>query len=267
MATVLIKPELEAGPAVRQPHPSIPPEHLPNYDALVTEDDQPVDNTISERQMRLLADALYASWQRPGEDKRFLAFANVGLFYSVYSPPLVPDFLLSLDVDPPTGNLMEKRNRSYFIWEYGKPPEVVIEIVSNREGGEDTSKLSAYARIGVMYYVIFDPNEELRADVLRVYELSSLRRYEALSEPWLSVVGLGLTLWEGAYQDVSARWLRWCDREGNLLLTGAERAEHERQRAEQQRQRAEQAEARIARLVAQLRAAGIEPANGESHVE
>ncbi len=251
MATVLIKPELQAGAATQQPHPSIPPEHLPNYDAFVTEDDQPVDNMISERQMRLLADALYASWQRPGEDKRFVAFANVGLFYSVYSPPLVPDFLLSLDVDPPTGNLMEKRKRSYFIWEYGKPPDVVIEIVSNREGGEDTTKLGAYARIGVTYYVIFDPEEALQAGVLRAYELSSRRRYEMLTEPWLSAVGLGLTLWEGVYQDVSARWLRWCDRQGNLLLTGAERAER--------------AEARIQRLTAQLRAAGIEPANGEPH--
>ena len=252
MATVLIKPELQAGTVGRQPHPSIPPEHLPNYDAFVTEDDQPVDNTISERQMRLLADALYASWQQPGEDKRFLAFANVGLFYSVYSPPLVPDFLLSLDVDPPTGNLMEKRNRSYFIWEYGKPPDVVIEIVSNREGGEDTTKIAAYARIGVMCYVIFDPEEALRAGVLRTYELSSQRRYEMLREPWLSAVELGLTLWEGVYQDVSARWLRWCDRQGNLLLTGVERAER--------------AEARLQRLTAQLRAAGIEPANGDSNV-
>lgn len=253
VATVSIKPEVKAGPA---PHPAIPPEHLPNYDALVTEDDQPVDNSFSERQMRLLADALYASWQRAGEDKRFLAFANVGLFFSIYSPPLVPDFLLSLDVDPPAGNLMEKRNHSYFIWEYGKPPDVVIEIVSNREGGEDNAKLAAYARIGVTYYVIFDPDEELQAGVLRVYELLPQRQYEPLAEPWLSAVGLGLTLWEGEYQGIAATWLRWRDEHGNLLLTGAERAE-------QQRQRAEQAEARIARLTARLREAGIEPANGD----
>jgi hypothetical protein len=47
-------------------------------------------------------------------------------------------------------------------------------------------------------------------------------------------------------------WLRWCDREGTLILTGAERAEQERQLAEQERLRAE-------RLSAQLRALGIEP--------
>jgi hypothetical protein len=47
-------------------------------------------------------------------------------------------------------------------------------------------------------------------------------------------------------------WLRWWDLQGNLLLTGEERAERERQRAERERQRAD-------RLAAQLRSLGIEP--------
>ena len=47
-------------------------------------------------------------------------------------------------------------------------------------------------------------------------------------------------------------WLRWWDRDGNLLLTGAERAEQEKQRAEQERQRAE-------RLAAKLRELGVDP--------
>lgn len=47
-------------------------------------------------------------------------------------------------------------------------------------------------------------------------------------------------------------WLRWWDLQGNLLLTGEERAEQESQRAEQERQRAD-------RLTAQLRSLGVEP--------
>ncbi len=46
--------------------------------------------------------------------------------------------------------------------------------------------------------------------------------------------------------------MRWWDEQGELLLWGSELAEQERQRTEQERQRAE-------RLIAQLRAAGIEP--------
>jgi hypothetical protein len=43
--------------------------------------------------------------------------------------------LLSLGVQRPT-DLSQRRNRSYFVWEFGKVPEVCIEIVSNAEGDE-----------------------------------------------------------------------------------------------------------------------------------
>jgi hypothetical protein len=61
-----------------------------------------------------------------------------------------------------------------------------------------------------------------------------------------------VTLWEGKYEDTPGVWLRWTDAAGNLLLTGKERAEQERQRAEQERQRADA-------LAAKLRALGIDP--------
>jgi hypothetical protein len=51
----------------------------------------------------------------------------------VKKPPVVPDTLLSLDVDFPE-DLQLKHNRSYFVWEYGKVPELVIEVASNLEG-------------------------------------------------------------------------------------------------------------------------------------
>ena len=87
-------------------------------------------------------------------------------------------------------------------------------------------------------------------------------------------------MWSGSYQNQTQHWLRWWDREGNLLLTGSERArleslhaEQERQRAEQERQRADaesqraDAESQRAdaereqkeRLVAYLRSQGIDP--------
>ena len=53
---------------------------------------------------------------------------------------MVPDVMLSLDVSI-ADDLQEKKNRSYFVWRFGKPPEVVIEIVSNREGEELGEKL------------------------------------------------------------------------------------------------------------------------------
>jgi hypothetical protein len=61
-----------------------------------------------------------------------------------------------------------------------------------------------------------------------------------------------VTLWRGSYQGCGDTWLRWCDRDGAVILTGEERAEAERARAEAERERAE-------RLAAKLRAAGIDP--------
>ncbi|MDZ7379311.1 MAG: Uma2 family endonuclease [candidate division KSB1 bacterium] len=239
-------------------------ENMPNMDALVTEDDTPVDNIFSAKQQRLLVEPLYSSWAGPGEGRVFLADANVGVFYAVSQPPLVPDAFLSIDVRAPA-DPWPKAHRSYFIWMYGKPPDVVIEVVSNQKGAEDERKLRIYAQIGVTYYVIFDPTGQLGTEPLRIYRLHE-GVYHQSQEGWFPRVGLGVRLWHGVYEDMEQTWLRWCDREGNVVPTGAERAataqdqaEQERQRAEQERQRAEQERQRAERLVVQLRALGVEP--------
>src|SRR5437588_11279305 len=67
------------------------PEDEPNIDHLVMEDDTPVDSIFTERQESLLVEPLYSSWAGPGEGRPFLALADVGLFYSVEKPAVVPD--------------------------------------------------------------------------------------------------------------------------------------------------------------------------------
>ena len=240
-----------------QASPPLDLECLPNYDLIVTEDDTPVENIFSERQPTLLTDALYASWKGPGDGLPFLSMGNVGLFFAVKQPPLVPDFLLSLDVEVPD-NVFPKENRSYFIWNYGKPPDLVIEIVSNKTGGEVDVKPRMYAKIGVTYYVIHDPQNLLGGGVLQVFALHG-RGYEPVSADFLPEIGLGLSLWNGKYAGVSTEWLRWCDRTGQLLLTSEERVIHQQQRADQEQQRADQEQQRADRLVAQLKSLGIEP--------
>jgi hypothetical protein len=157
---------------------------------------------------------------------------------------------LSLDVSP-AEDLSVKGNRSYFTWLRGKAPDVVIEIVSDKRGGEDTLKMLDYARIGIPCYVIFDPEHHLGPETLRGF-LLKLRTYEAAPLDWLPDVGLGLMLWEGVYESQPGRWLRWCDRNHTPIPTGRERADRERDRADKARQRIEQ-------LEAQLRALGTEP--------
>lgn len=211
---------------------------LVNY--LVTENDEPVDNMFSAKQQRLLVEPIYSSWKptpkedSPTQPRVFLADVNVGVFHTTNRPPLVPDFFLSLDVQPHE-DWHSKLHRSYFVFTFGKPPEVVVEIVSNREGNELGSKLRDYALMGVDYYVVFDPEKLLSEDTLRVYEPGLWKRYHLREDYQLPEVGLKLTLWKGAFEGVEDTWLRWCDAEGNLILTGQERADQEsiaRQKAE-----------------------------------
>ncbi len=150
---------------------------------------------------------------------------------------------LSLDVTV-AEDWWRKEHRSYFIWEFGKPPELVVEIVSNTEGGEDTEKRKKYAWMKVPYYVIYGPQRQVMKDVLTVYRLQGVR-YERQETLQFEDLKLGLTLWEGEFEGKVDTWLRWTDEHSVLIPTGKERAEHEHQRAE-----------RYAEL---LREAGIDP--------
>lgn len=195
---------------------------------LITEDDEPVDNLFSERQQRLLAGSLYASWkptnQDTGELLKFIAASNVGVFSSVYQSPIVPDVFLSMDVEFQKDWLM-KEHRAYFIWEFDKPPDVAIEIVSNTKGGEISKKKNRYAQIDITYYVVFDPFRALSSEKLRVFERGFGKRYVERKDFDLPDVGLSLTLWQGEFEGWTDEWLRWVDTDGNLILTGNERAE------------------------------------------
>ncbi|GCA91127.1 hypothetical protein MiTa_04495 [Microcystis aeruginosa NIES-4264] len=85
---------------------------------------------------------------------------------------------------------------------------------------------------------------------------------------WIAEINLFLGVWQGSKAEFTTNWLRWWDKSGNLLLSGSELVEQERQRAEQERQRAEQAELELEqeqiarqRLVQKLKELGVNPEN------
>lgn len=95
-------------------------------------------------------------------------------------------------------------------------------------------------------YVIFDPS----SGDIEVYRLGDSGRYQlqtadANGRYWIGELNLFLGVWQGTKENRDGYWLRWWNEAGELLLWGFELASQERQRAE--------------RLLAQLRAAGIEP--------
>ena len=68
----------------------------------------------------------------------------------------------------------------------------------------------------------------------------------------IAPLGVELGIWQGTYLGVELPWLRWWDAQGNLLLSGTEKAQQAESKLEQERLRAE-------RLADRLRAMGIDP--------
>jgi hypothetical protein len=257
--------------------------HWPDLSGLVTEDDEPVDNLFSERQRPLLVVPLHETWEGPppredGAARPFLAASDVGVFNTPHEPAIAPDAFLAVDVRLPD-DLGRPDGKSYFVWLYGKPPDVVIEIVGNRKGGELDRKLRRYEWMGVPYYVVFDRYHFLGTRRIHAFELRG-GAYEAVGEPRFERLGLALAEWSGDYMGHHDDWLRWHRLDGSVVSTAAElhtvarqraEAEHqraekehehaqeERQRAEEERQRAEEERQRADRLAARLRALGIDP--------
>ncbi len=101
------------------------------------------------------------------------------------------------------------------------------------------------------YYVIYDPDEFLSEEPLRIYELRG-RSYERITAQPLPEVGLSLSLWQGAFEGSFDTWLRWSDAQGNPVPTGAEgrrQVEAELKRVIEEKER----------LAARLRELGIDP--------
>jgi Uma2 family endonuclease len=237
----------------------------------------------------LLTDSIEPILQQRHPDGQYCIGQDCGIYWRLTDPPErgaeAPDWFYVPNV-PPTLN--GQIRRSYVLWQELIPPFIVIEFASGdgseerdntplpraEQGTQKPGKYWIYEKvIRPAYYAIYEVNRasvEVYCLVAGQYQL--LATNERGHYP-ISPLGVELGIWQGRYQNSELPWLRWWDEQGNLLLTGHERAEQaesqleqerqraeqERQRAEQERQRAEQAELRLQRLAAQLRAAGIEP--------
>lgn len=240
-------------------------------------EDEPVENTGQP----LLAGALRESLEIAGFIKpEMLIVSNFGLCATVNGEIVVkaPDWLYI----PSVKEVLPER-RSYTSYLEGEFPLIVMEFLSHNDGGEYSVKRSFppgkwffYEQVlQVPIYVIFEPNGGL----LEFYELKNDRYQLQLPDEngrhWIENMGLFLGTWQGEKEGRNGYWLRWWDKNGNLLPWGLEqiakekevaeqerqRAERERERAEQERQRAEQEKQEKERLIAFLVSQGIDPNN------
>ncbi|WP_017655719.1 Uma2 family endonuclease [Fortiea contorta] len=219
-------------------------------------EDEPVENTGQP----ILAGALGESLEISGFiQPQMLIASNFGLCATLNGQFIVkaPDW-----VYVPRVNQVLANRKSYTPNLEGDIPTVVMEFLSDTEGGEYSVKRTYppgkwffYEQVlQVPIYIIFEPDGGL----VEFYQLEN-GRYE-LQQPdengrhWINFMGLFLGTWQGTKEARTGYWLRWWDEAGNLLLWAVEQIEQERQRAEQERQQKE-------RLIAYLQSQGIDPNN------
>lgn len=222
---------------------------LPDINKLVLEDDTPLDSFINEKQQRLLTTVFY-SGADTGITVPFIAAANVGLFSSVRKPGIAPDAFLSINISE-AEDWWQKQIRSYLFWEFGKPPEVVIEIVSPTPGNELGSKLIDYARMRIMYYVVYDPLRQLGNKTLHIFQLQG-GSYIPKDDNFFPEVGLGVTLWKGEFENINSTWLRWCYPDGTPIPTGDEIVSQREAQLSQTKEKLSQTQAQLSQTQAQI---------------
>jgi Uma2 family endonuclease len=215
------------------------PRYLPTADELPCSDDTPVDNELQELIPSLLKWILHTLWQ----DRMDWFFAiDMGIYTDPEQPPIVPDAFLAINVER---FYDEQLRPSYVLWEEEVSPILVLEVVSTTPGGEYTHKADSYARMGVLYYVIYNPKRR-RKPKLEIHKLIDSKYEMQTANPvWMPEIGLGIGSEQNIHNQLEREWLYWYDRDNRRYPSPIEQTEIERQRAD--------------RLAAKLRELGIDP--------
>ncbi|MGD1903633.1 MAG: Uma2 family endonuclease [Geitlerinemataceae cyanobacterium] len=226
---------------------------LPSSHELPCSDDTPVDNEDQNLLPNLLLMLLVELWSAR-QDWYF--GADMAIYHTTgASPkvPVVPDGFLSVGVERRKGG---KSRRSYVMWEENEiPPVFVLEMVSHTPGEEYDKKMEIYARLGVLYYLVYNPEfwQRDRHQPFEMYRLEGGEYRLQIGEPyWMPEAGLGIGRFQAEVGGISREILTWYGEGGKRYPDASERAERERERAERERQEKE-------RLAAFLRSQGFDP--------
>ncbi|OCR01967.1 hypothetical protein BCD67_05660 [Oscillatoriales cyanobacterium USR001] len=231
------------------------PRYLPSAEELPDSDETPVDNELQELIPGLLKAILLILWS---ERMDWLFGIDMGIYYHPDRPPIVPDAFLSLGVNR---FYDEELRPSYVLWDENVIPTFVLEVVSQHDRKEYSTKLDEYAELGVLYYVIYFSRRRIKPH-LEVHKLVN-GKYELQSgnPVWMPEVELGIGCERGSYSGVIREWLYWYDADGKRYLTPEEQVKREAKRANESIQRANELAQRSQQLAQKLRDLGIDPDN------
>lgn len=238
------------------------PPQFPDHTQLPESDGSFVKNFQEHPQSLILTDSIGATLERLHPDGQYAIGQDCGIYWRETEPPekgaAAPDWFYVPNVPP---RLRGEVRRSYVLWREFIAPTIVLEFASG-DGSEEHdqtplsySEESGTTRPGkfwvyeqimrIPFYGIFFVN----SGELEMYELvgGQYQRMTANSRNHYPIppMEVEVGVWEGAYQNQIQLWLRWWNMQGDLLLTGNERAIA--------------AEEKAARLAERLRHLGVDP--------
>ncbi len=260
--------------------PSQPIVALPDHTQLPESDGSFVKNLQEHPQSLLLTSSIRPILDALHPDGHYAIGQDSGIYWRLTDPPEqgaeAPDWFYVPNVPP---LLNGKRRRSYVLWQEFIAPLIAIEFVSGdgseehdstsplRSAGQKAGKFWVYEQaIRIPFYAIYDVD----AAAVEVYQLVGNRYQHCAANQRghypIPPLGVELGIWEGDFMNQVLPWLRWWDQEGNLLLSGDERADQEKLRADQEKLRAdretlarEQEKIRADKLAQKLREMGLNP--------
>ncbi|BAZ83079.1 Uma2 family endonuclease [Sphaerospermopsis kisseleviana CS-549] len=199
---------------------------MPSSEELPDSDETPVDNELQDLIPGLLKAILAIIW---ADRMDWFFGVDMGIYYDPYQPPIVPDGFLSLGVER---FYDENLRPSYVLWEEEKLPILALEVVSHNYRNEYSTKKDEYAKLGILYYVVYNPTRR-RKPRLEVHKLiNGVYKLQDGNIVWLPEIGLGIGIERGTYQGITREWMYWYNQQEKRFFTPEERAQYSQQRAQ-----------------------------------
>jgi Uma2 family endonuclease len=241
---------------------------LPTSEELPCSDDTPVDNEYQNTIPNWLIAILEQIW---GDRQDWFFGVDMGIYdreaQKKSVPAVVPDGFLSVGVQR---HKREGKGRlSYVLQEENEiVPILALEFVSKTYGQEYHKKMEDYAKLGVKYYLLYNPEYSKRDkhEPLEIYKLVEGQYQLQKGEPfWIAEIALGIGRVRGELGGIRREWLAWHDREGKpyplpqeLIRQLSRQLEQVERQLSQERQRAEQERAEKLQLLERLRQLGAD---------
>jgi Uma2 family endonuclease len=211
--------------------------YLPSAEELPCSDDTPVDSELQELIPGLLKSILLILWANRMD---WFFGIDMAIYFDPDLPPIVPDGFLSLGV---SRFYDEELRPSYVLWDELVIPSLVLEVVSTNYRQEYTTKLNEYAKLRVLYYVVYN-SKRRRKPKLEIYKLVDGNYQLQTSHPlWMPEIGLGIGYERGDYGGVTRDWLYWYDENNYRYPTPPEWVKLEQQQTQIEIAKTRQAQA------------------------